>query len=145
MKKISVSVMVIIAAVLCAQTSLAAEVRLCPGEREMLAAVLCAECAGEPLAARVAIAGIVLDAADAGCSCLADAVRSVFPQHEILLADGSSDDMRLSLDAVDAALAGCRPAGGATSFDKRLKEKPRLDFADGEEQNGTVIGSYIFK
>ena len=145
MKKICVSVMVIIAALLCAQTSHGAEARLCPEEREMLAAVLCAECAGEPLAARVTIAGIVLDAVDAGCCCLADAVRSVFPRHDFSLADASADERRLSLDAVDAALAGCRPAGCVSTFDKRLKEKPRLDFADDEEQNGTVIGSYIFK
>ena len=139
---------IVIAAVISAfSTGAASPVRLTDGERELLAEVLTAECGGEPIAARIAIAGILLDSDD----CLADAVRVLSLSgaftHTGRDIDRLGKDYRISLDAVDAAQAGCRPLGKVRSF---VREERRLDLSldftdDGDQSDGTRIGNYVFR
>ena len=119
-------------------------------EREMIAELLTAECAGEPLAARISIAGIILDCEDSA----ADAIRALaaegkFSETDSLGgADRGTKEYRISLDAVDGALAGCRPAGEVREFE-RVEQRLdlSLDFTGREEQDGdgVRIGSYVFR
>ena len=128
----------------------AAAAHLTDGEREMIADLLTAECAGEPLAARISIAGIILDCEDSA----ADAIRALaaegkFSETDSLGgADRGTKEYRISLDAVDGALAGCRPAGEVREFE-RVEQRLdlSLDFTGREEQDGdgVRIGSYVFR
>ena len=119
-------------------------------DASLIADVLCAECAGEPFAARVTIAGELLDMAAEEDGCVADAVRAlgaagVFSLGGVASVDRGSAEYRVSADAVDAAIAGCRPLGEVSRISRAEKERPSLDFADGEEQPGVRLGNFVFE
>lgn len=129
---------------LCSAAVSAAETaRLTEEERQFTASVIAAECEGEPLAARVAIVGLMIDRCRDGGDCAADEIRALEAQGVFSGAMTEAD--RLSLDAVDAAIGGSRPAGNVTEVRRVKKEKPRLDFEDGEAVDGVVIGGFVFR
>ena len=93
--------------------ALFAVVVLTAAERDYLTAVVCAMCEGKPLCERVTLAAEITDRAEH--EDIADAVLSVLgnkPElNKVAGVDKESEEYRLSLDAVDAALGGCRGKG----------------------------------
>lgn len=152
-KKIKMILLCFLAAVIIMRhPSFAAEgVRKINGdERRLMAAAISLGCGGEPFAAQVAAAGVLLDR---DVDTLADAVeyfaeRGSLPAvDELARADELSKEYRVALDAVDAAVAGCRPLGKRTDFVRLPPKKIKLslDFKGEDAAEENVIGRIKFE
>lgn len=151
-KKIKMILLCFLATVIIMRHPSAAESvrRINDDERQLMAAAISLGCGDEPFAAQVAVAGALLDR---DVDTLADAVeyfaeRGSLPSvAELADADARSKEYRVALDAVDAAVAGCRPLGAVSDFVRLPPKKIKLslDFEGSHAAEENVIGRIKFE
>ena len=138
MRKIMIFILAAVLILVCAAVSYA--VMVCEAEAEYLARAIAESYGGETFGVKVAISAVAVNIKEAGLTdSLAGAVA-------ILLADGEFNELgrwcdkldgetyRICIDAVNAAVAGADPTGGAMNF-SRLEGKTKADlrFDDSRE------------